>query len=70
LIHLLKNKFSFSAGSACSTIRVASSHVLKAIGLTDDEAFKTIRLGLGRSTGEAGVIANFLIMGIQKLSSE
>ncbi|MDA8430659.1 MAG: cysteine desulfurase family protein [Geobacteraceae bacterium] len=64
LIHLLKNKLSFSAGSACSTVKVAPSHVLKAIGLSDDESFQTIRLGLGRSTEEAAGIADVLVDGI------
>jgi cysteine desulfurase len=67
LIHLLKNKLSFSAGSACSTIKVEPSHVLKAIGLSDDETFQTIRLGLGRSTCDAQPIADILIDGIQQL---
>jgi len=65
LIHLLKNKLSFSAGSACSTIKVEPSHVLQAIGLSDDETFHTIRLGLGRSTRDAHTISNILIDGIR-----
>ncbi len=64
LIHRLKNKLSFSTGSACSTIKVEPSHVLKAIGLSDDETFQTIRLGLGRSTGDAQTIADILLDGI------
>ncbi|MBW4054342.1 MAG: cysteine desulfurase [Proteobacteria bacterium] len=67
LIHQLKNKLSFSAGSACSTVKVAPSHVLKAIGLSDDEAFQTIRLGLGRSTQDAEGIASILVVGIGQL---
>ncbi|HIJ89090.1 MAG TPA: cysteine desulfurase [Desulfuromonadales bacterium] len=64
LIHLLKNRLSFSAGSACSTVKVAPSHVLKAIGLSDEESFQTIRLGLGRSTGDAEIVADTLVGGI------
>lgn len=64
LIHALKTKLSFSAGSACSTTKVEPSHVLKAIGLSDDETFQTIRLGLGRSTQDAQGIVNLLIEGI------
>lgn len=67
LIHRLKNKLSFSAGSACSTIKVEPSHVLKAIGLSDDETFHTIRLGLGRSTQNATWIADVLIDGIRSV---
>ncbi len=39
-----------SAGSACSTGEDTPSHVLKAIGLTDQAARETIRFSLGRST--------------------
>jgi cysteine desulfurase len=67
LIHLLKNKLSFSAGSACSTIKVEPSHVLKAIGLNDDASFQTIRLGLGRSTQNAAGIADILIDGVNQV---
>lgn len=69
LIHKLKNKLSFSAGSACSTVKVEPSHVLKAIGLFDDETFQTIRLGLGRSTQNPDQIADFIIDGISQLKS-
>jgi cysteine desulfurase len=67
LIHLLKNNLSFSAGSACSTTKVEPSHVLKAIGLTNDETFQTIRLGLGRFTANAQEIVDILISGIKQL---
>lgn len=67
LIHRLKNKLSFSAGSACSTVKVEPSHVLKAIGLCDDETFQTIRLGLGRSTDDVHLIADILIDGIVQM---
>lgn len=35
-----------SAGSACNSKSIKPSHVLKAIGLTDDEAMRTIRITL------------------------
>ncbi len=65
LIHHLKYKLSFSTGSACSTIKVEPSHVLKAIGLTDNETFQTIRLGFGRATDNFQHIADVLKDGIQ-----
>lgn len=68
LIHQLKGKLSFSAGSACSTTKVEPSHVLKAIGLSDDETFQTIRLGLGRSTGDEQLIIDILNSGIACLT--
>ena len=39
-----------SAGSACSTGEDAPSHVLKAIGLSDQAARETIRISLGHET--------------------
>ncbi len=40
----------FSAGSACASGSGRTSHVLKAIGLTDAQAKNSIRLGFGRYT--------------------
>lgn len=37
-----------STGSACNSEMVLPSHVLKAIGLTDEQALSTIRFSLGR----------------------
>lgn len=48
LVHHLNKQLSFSLGSACTTTKVTPSHVLKAINLSDDETFQTIRIGLGR----------------------
>ena len=68
LIHILKDKLSFSTGSACTTTKVKPSHVLKAIGLSDDETFNTIRIGVGRDTQEDG-IAEILTDGIGSYKS-
>lgn len=46
----LMKTHALSLGSACTSADSTPSHVLKAIGLTDDEARTTIRLGWGRST--------------------
>lgn len=40
----------FSAGSACASGSGRSSHVLRALGLTDAQARSSIRLGFGRYT--------------------
>ncbi len=42
----------FSAGSACASGSGRSSHVLRAIGLTEAQARSSIRLGFGRYTTE------------------
>ena len=41
----------FSAGSACASGSGRSSHVLRAIGLSESQAKSSIRLGFGRYTG-------------------
>jgi cysteine desulfurase len=44
-----------STGSACSSAEVEPSYVLRAMGLTDAAAARTLRLGLGRFTSAADV---------------
>ena len=47
LIEFDLNGFMVSAGSACSSGRIATSHVLKAMGFEDDFAGQVIRVSLG-----------------------
>ncbi len=46
----------FSAGSACASGSGRSSHVLRAIGLTEAQARSSIRLGFGRYTTETELL--------------
>ncbi len=55
LIQLLKDQVSFSAGSACATAKPEPSPVLRAIGLSVEECYQTVRLGLGRTVLSADV---------------
>lgn len=47
---LAMRRFSLSSGSACSSADREPSHVLRAIGVSDDLSFSSIRFGLGRGT--------------------
>lgn len=44
-----------SSGSACSSASHAASHVLLALGLSEEEARRSLRFGLGRFTSEQEV---------------
>ncbi len=44
-----------STGSACSSAEVEPSYVLRALGLADAEAARTLRIGVGRFTSPADI---------------
>jgi cysteine desulfurase len=44
-----------SSGSACTSASMAPSYVLKAMGLSDEDAYSSIRISLGRFTTAADV---------------
>ncbi|MDC0052490.1 cysteine desulfurase [Candidatus Nitrosopelagicus sp.] len=52
IINSVSKKIAISAGSACTTQLVEPSHVLLAMGLTEDQSHESIRIGLGRFTTE------------------
>jgi cysteine desulfurase len=59
----------YSFGSACSSAKPEPSHVLKAMGLTDEEAYGSIRLSLGKDTTKAQIetAAEILVGAVGKL---
>jgi cysteine desulfurase len=58
-----------SSGSACNSEKVDPSHVLKALGMSDDDAGSSIRFGIGRfnSLPEIDYVANAVIEAVKKL---
>ena len=60
-----------SAGSACTSARPGSSHVLRALGVDDVRAKSSVRVGIGRFTTEAEIdfAAGAIIRGIRKMRS-
>ncbi|MCA0362678.1 MAG: cysteine desulfurase [Bacteroidetes bacterium] len=52
--HFLKklNRLALSQGSACNANHTKPSHVLQAMGLSENEAFSSVRISLGRFTTE------------------
>ena len=61
-----------SAGSACSSSNSSISHVLKGIGLSDEEGKSSMRISFGRFTTENDIeqAADCLIDTIRKLRNE
>ena len=71
LATLAADGLALSSGSACSSEQPRPSHVLLAIGLTDDEARASLRFGLSRFTTDAEIdeAARRIAAGVAKLRS-
>jgi cysteine desulfurase len=65
LMELDEQGFQVATGSACSASNDEPSHVLKAMGLTDEQAQSSIRISLGKYTTQESMDA--LIAAIKKL---
>ncbi|MFT7518705.1 MAG: cysteine desulfurase [Kiritimatiellia bacterium] len=65
----LRRDVAMSSGSACSSATLEPSYVLRAMGLSDEQAYASIRFGLGRRTNEAQVdhVVNAIIAQVQHL---
>ena len=55
IINTVSESLAISAGSACTTQAVEPSHVLLAIGLSDEDAHSSIRIGIDRSNTDADI---------------
>ena len=71
LMIALRADIAVSSGSACTTAAVLPSHVLKALGLSDEQSHSTIRFGLGRFTKarDVATAASALVPAIQRLQA-
>ena len=70
LLEKLKNDIAASTGSACHEGMQTASQVLKAMGLSDKDAFSAVRLSLGRTTTDAEVkkAVKVIVKGYRELS--
>ncbi len=66
----LRELATFSTGSACTTSKVETSHVLRALGFHEDRAHCSLRFGLGRSTTDEQIkaVVNGLLDFIDEIS--
>jgi cysteine desulfurase len=68
LMNSLK-EIAVSSGAACSSVNPEPSHVLLALGLTEDQAKASLRFGLGRYNTEQDIdfAATYVAATVRKL---
>ena len=71
LAELSRTGVAASSGSACSSEQPRPSHVLRALGLSDDEIRQSVRFGISRMTTleEIELAAERLKLAVQSLGS-
>jgi len=71
LLMSLRAKLSIASGSACTAQALEPSHVVQALGGRAERAEEAVRIGFGRPTSEAEVVAagRFLVRAVARLAS-
>lgn len=71
VINSVSREIAISAGSACTAQTVEPSHVLLALGLSEDEAHSSIRIGMGRfnTEDEIGRATETILDAVGRLNS-
>jgi cysteine desulfurase len=72
IIAHIRNTLAVSTGSACSSANAQASHVLKAMGLSDEQSRSTIRISLGRfnTFEEVNTASELLVNVITRIRDE
>lgn len=70
IINSVSSKIAISAGSACTTQAVEPSHVLLALGLSEEDSHSSIRIGFGRfnTQSEINYTQEMITVTIENLS--
>jgi cysteine desulfurase len=71
LLASLANDVAISSGAACATASAEPSHVLKALGLRDDEARASLRFGFHRfnTDQEVNLVVSMVCASVERLRS-